>query len=95
MEADPAGENIALVIELRQATDGEWYIRVDGTSTIERLPLAPAILVARLWHAHTSGVLRGIIQLHGSDLSAPIQSNVQLERLVRAWLLGGTTVLQP
>ena len=92
MDAEPAGEYIALVVRLQLAADGKWYIHVDGTSQPAAIPLAPATLVVRLWRSAGTGLLRGTIGLHGSNYWAPIQSNVQLEELTWAWLsIGGNT----
>jgi hypothetical protein len=64
-------------------------VYADSADTSRAIPLAPLTLVVRLWRSSPAGTLRGSIELHGSDRWAPIQSNGQLEELVRAWLLGG------
>lgn len=89
MEAESSGEYIGLVVQLEADADGHWHISVDGTATIPALPLLPLALVVRLWRTTDTGTLRGHIQLAASDQSAPIQSNAQLEQLIRAWLLPG------
>jgi hypothetical protein len=89
MESEPTGDYIAIVVQFRTAADGAWYVYVEGTDKVEAIPLAPLMLVVRLWRANDTHVLRGTIRLHGSDHWAPIQSNAQLEDLVRAWLLSG------
>jgi hypothetical protein len=86
VDAEPAGDYIALVVRLQAAADGMWYVHVDGTSQVASIPLAPATLVVRLWRSADTGLLRGTIGLHGSNYWAPIQSNLQLEELTRAWL---------
>ena len=89
MESEPTGDYIAIVVQLRMAADGTWYVHVEGTDKVEAIPLAPVMLVVRLWRANDTHLLRGTIRLHGSDHWAPIQSNAQLESLVRAWLFSG------
>lgn len=86
MEPTPIGETMALVIRLRAAADGQWLLDVDGTSTLEALPLLPATFVVQLWRSNTTKVVRGTIQLHGSQHVASIQGNVQLLDLLREWL---------
>lgn len=83
-----AGEYLTLVARLAATTDGSWRISVDGSRTAG-VPLAPATLVMRLWRNPQTGLLRGSVQLLGSDEWAPIQSNAGLERLVRSWLFEG------
>ena len=89
MESDPTGSYISLVMQLETAADGKWYIHVDDAGATRVIPLTPATLVLRLWRVGETGLLRGTIRLRGGDHWAPIQSNTQLEELVRAWLLGG------
>ncbi len=89
MESEPAGSYVALVVRLQADADGRWFVYVDGTDPIPPIPLAPLTLVLRLWRSSDTGVLRGSVRRHGSDQWAPIQSNTQLEDLVRAWLFGG------
>jgi hypothetical protein len=90
-----SGEYISLVVRLQAAADGTWYLYIDGANTPHAIPLAPMTLVVRLWRARPTGPLRGSIRLHGSDRWAPIQSNDQLEELVRAWLLSGESTTGP
>jgi hypothetical protein len=87
VEPAPEGDYIALVVSLQAAANGVWSIVVDGTPGMRAIPLAPVKLILRLWRAHDSGTLRGTVRLHGTDRWAPIQSNVQIEQLVQAWLL--------
>lgn len=87
MTPGSTGEYIGLVARLQRAADGSWYVHVDGTNEITTIRLVPATLIIRLWRSSDTGVLRGTVQLHGSSYWAPIQSNAQLEELVRAWLL--------
>jgi hypothetical protein len=89
MESEPTGDYIAIVLQLRAATDGTWYVNIEGTHSAKAIPLVPLTLVVRLWRVSGKDVLRGSIRIQGSDHWAPIQSNIQLEELVRAWLLGG------
>jgi len=91
MESEPTGAYIALVVQLRAATDGTWYMTIEGTHSAKAIPLVPLTLVVRLWRITDTEVLRGSIRLHGSDHWAPIQSNTQLEQLARAWLSAGRT----
>lgn len=85
--SEPAGEYITLVIRL-QATSGDgWSVQVESDETAITLPLLPTTFVVRLWRSADTGVLRGTIQLHGTDYSAPIQSNDRIEALLRAWLV--------
>ena len=91
LEPEPASGYTALVVRVQPATDGQWYIYVDGTKRVDPILLLPLTLVVRLWRAADTGLLRGRIQLHGSDQWVPIQSNTQLEDLLRAWLFGGTS----
>jgi hypothetical protein len=87
VEHTPIGESIALVLRLHEAADGQWLLHVDGTNVAEVIPLAPATLVVQLWRSSNTKVLRGTIQLHGSQHTATIQGNMQLVELIRAWLL--------
>lgn len=89
MDTEPAGEYIALVVRVQPNVDGTWYVYADGVNTAEAFPLVPITLVLRLWRSRATGVLRGGIQLHGSDSWVPIQSNTQIEELVRTWLSSG------
>ncbi|MEO7911034.1 MAG: hypothetical protein ABIV47_15430 [Roseiflexaceae bacterium] len=95
MEAGSSGEYISLVVRLQAAADGTWYVHVDGANTPHAFALTPITLVVRLWHASSTGTLRGSIRLHDSDHWAPIQSNGQLEELIRAWLLNGQNGTEP
>jgi hypothetical protein len=88
VEPAPEGSYIALVVSLQAAADGAWSIVVDGTPGMLSIPLVPVKLILRMWRAHDSGALRGTVRLHGTDRWAPIQSNVQIEQLVQAWLFG-------
>jgi len=87
LEPTPSGDSIALVVRLQAAADGGWYLHVDGTNTLEAIPLAPATLIMHLWRASDTRVLRGTIQLCGTKHVAAIQGNAQLIELMRAWLL--------
>ena len=89
MVPESVGNYINIVVTLQAANDGKWYIHVDGTNTAQAIPLVPLTLIVRLWRASETGLLRGTIRLHGSDYSVPVQSNAQLEKLVRVWLLSG------
>jgi len=91
MESEPAGSYVALVVRLQTAADGRWYVYVDGTDRVDAIPLVPLTLVVRLWRSNDSDVLRGSIQRQGGDQWAPIQSNTQLEELVRAWLFSSSS----
>jgi hypothetical protein len=91
MGSEHAGDYSGLVVQLRASIDGTWYVDIEGTSSAKAIPLQPMTLVVRLWRASATDVLRGTIRLHGSEHWAPIQSNLQLEELVRAWLLGDST----
>jgi hypothetical protein len=96
---EPADEYIGLVVRLQTAHDGTWYISVDGTQEARMIPLVPLTVVLRLRRVRQTGVLRGTIELQGTTLSAPIQTNRQLEELVRVWLYGednlGQTRINP
>ena len=94
MSAESSGEYIALVVRLQANADGNWSVSVDGTTIIHALPLPPLALIVRLWRSVDTGILRGSIRLSQSDQWAPIQSNVQLEQLVQAWLLSGPGLSQ-
>ena len=89
MDREAPGEYIALVIRLQADRDGTWRLSVDGTTTSQALPLQPLALVVRLWRTTDTGILRGNIRLFESNQWVPIQSNTQLEQLIRAWLLPG------
>jgi hypothetical protein len=84
---ETAGAYLALVIRLEPDQHGQWQISVDGTTVIPPRSLPPTTLIVRLWRTPEAELLRGTIRL-GTDDSpwAPIQSNAQLEALVRAWL---------
>jgi len=60
---------------------------LEGTHAPLDLPLAPLTLVVRVWRSSDSRLLRGQMQIHGSDFWVPIQSHAQLEQLIRTWLL--------
>lgn len=91
----PSGEYISLVVRLQRATDGTWSIFADDAATTHVIPLAPMTLVVRLWRSGPEGILRGSIELQGLNRRAPIQSNSQLEELIRAWLLSGDNATGP
>lgn len=91
MESESSNEYIALVVQLRAAGDGTWYIDIEGTHSAKAIPLAPLTLVVRLWRISGTEALRGSIRLTNSDRWAPLQTNTQIEELVRAWLLSGHT----
>jgi hypothetical protein len=91
MEPSSHGEYIALVVRLQATAEGTWQLHVDGADGPRVLPLAPLTLVIRLWRSSDRRLLRGVVRLDGNDRWAPLQSNAQLEELVRAWLLSGTT----
>jgi len=91
MEPSSRGEYIALVVRLQTTAEGTWQLYVDGADGQRVLPLAPLTLVIRLWRSSDRRLLRGVVRLDGNDRWAPLQSNAQLEELVRAWLLGGAT----
>jgi hypothetical protein len=93
VEPEPLGEYLSLVVRVHANNDGEWNLSIDGIDETLVLPLVPATFVIRLWRATATGMLRGTIQHIDTDHSAPIQSNSQLEQLVRAWLtIGGSVV---
>ncbi|HEY0737939.1 MAG TPA: hypothetical protein VGD69_23680 [Herpetosiphonaceae bacterium] len=89
MAAEPNGDYTTLVVRLYMGADGAWYVSVDGTHQLEALPLKPVTLIIRLWQQTGTGIVRGSIRLHDGDQTVPIQTNVGLEELVRAWLLAG------
>lgn len=95
MDPEPTGNYVSLVVQLEPAADGKWYVRVDSAGTTQAIPLAPATLIIRLWRTNETGMLRGTIRLHSSNQWAPIQSNGQLEELIRAWLLSGESTTEP
>jgi hypothetical protein len=83
------GDYQTLIVRLGTADGGTWHLVVDGSWPMPPIPLAPATLVMRLWRNHESGVLRGSLQLHGSEERALFHCNAALERLVQRWLFGG------
>jgi hypothetical protein len=85
MEAEAAGEYIVLVVRLQAAADGSWELFVDDQTRTQRVPLKPATFVVRLRRMANQGLLRGSIRLDGNSW-APLQSNAQLEQLIRGWL---------
>ncbi len=85
VEAGPTGDYLTLVVGVRPGTDGTWYVYVAGTHTIPPISLKPATLIVRL--SRSVGMLRGTIQLEGTDFVAPIHTNRQLQALLRAWLV--------
>jgi len=91
MEPSSSGEYIALVVQLQRTSEGTWQLQVDGADGRRVLPLAPLRLIVRLWRSSDRRLLRGVVRLDGNDQWVPLQSNAQLEALVRAWLLGGST----
>lgn len=84
MPPDSPEEYIAFVLYLRRTSDGVWNLTVDQKDGKQAYALVPITLVVRLWRARVGGILRGAIRLHDSDRWAPIQSNGQLEELIRA-----------
>ena len=88
MELTSSGESLAVVVQLKQDAGGQWCVYVDGTDTHQALPLAPLTLVVQVWLAGEARVMRGNIQLYGTQHAAPVQSNGQLIELVQAWLIG-------
>jgi hypothetical protein len=88
VEDEFAGEYSVYILHVHATADGTWVVQLDGTRDPITAPLQPLMLTMRLWHAHETGLLRGMIRLHGTDLVAPIQTNNQLEQIVRHWLLG-------
>lgn len=89
MEAEPTGTYSALVVRIEPTGNGTWFVYVDGTGDERVFALRPATFVVRLWRTTTTGTLRGSIQLHGSERTAPLQTNEQLTTLLHAWLDGG------
>ena len=77
--------------QLRVAADGTWYVDIEGTHTAIDLPLRPLSLVVRLWRVGHNGLLRGSIRRLDSDQWIPLQSNVRLEELLRAWLMDSSS----
>ena len=89
METDSSGNDIGLVVRLRLAADGLWYLSIDGTTGAQTIPLTPVTLIIRLRRSGASGVLRGSLRLHGGDVVAPIQLGSQIEALLYTWLSQG------
>jgi hypothetical protein len=89
MEAEAADEYIVLIVRLQAAADGSWELFVDDQTRTQRVPLKPATFIVRLRRIGNQGILRGSVRLDGNDGRAPLQSNVQLEELIRAWLFKG------
>ena len=77
---------IAMVVSLSPVSDGTWTLAVDGANGRVVLPPVPATFIVRLRKQDSSGLIRGTIQLHGSAIVAPVQTNRQIEALLRAWL---------
>jgi hypothetical protein len=69
-----------------QGGEGDCTLVVDSAAGQERIALRPATLVIRLWRSGSSMIVRGSISLEGASIVAPIQSNANLEQLLRAWL---------
>lgn len=88
MEGGSDGEYIVLVVRVQEDAKGVWHLHVDGANGTMDIPLMPLDLVVRLWRSHQSGILRGTIRLQNGPLSAPFQSNAQLEQLIHTWLSG-------
>jgi hypothetical protein len=86
MYVQPDDTVIALVVSLSRAADGTWALAVDGANGQALLSLAPATFIVRLRQNNSSGLIRGTIHLHGSAIVAPVQTNQQIEALLRAWL---------
>jgi len=82
---EPAGDYVAVVVRLQQAGNGQWWLHVAGSASVEPLPLVPLQFTVRLWRAKT-GIVRGRLQLQGNDVWVPFQSTTQLEALIRDWL---------
>jgi len=87
VEQPLSGDYLALVLQLHPAADGTWQVSIVEPTTVQIVPLSPATVIMRLWRVAGTGVLRGTLRLQGTDICAPLQSNAQLEALVRAWLL--------
>jgi hypothetical protein len=80
------GETFVLLVRLYQSSDGTWRIDMHGTHTIERLRLLPATFLVQLWRAADAELLRGTIELCGSERSAVLQGNGELIDLLQAWM---------
>jgi hypothetical protein len=57
-----------------------------GTHTIEQLRLLPATFLVQLWQTADAELLRGTIELCGSERSAVMQSSGELIDLLQAWM---------
>lgn len=81
------GEYQSLIVRIANTATGSQLV-IDSDETQQRVALPPAIFVVRLWRDSGTLTLRGYINLHGSDIHAAIQSNADLERLIKVWLFG-------
>ena len=86
MEQLPAGEYVTLVVQLSQAGDGSWRLRVDGLDGTEQYALRPMTAVVRLHRSAQGAILRGTIRLEQEALVAPLQTSDAIGTLLRAWL---------
>lgn len=79
-----------LLVDVSKGSDGRWRIVVNDTHRERIYPLVPGGLLIRLWRAPETGILRGTVQLRGTEYEAPIHTNDRLEAMVRDWLAGGS-----
>lgn len=86
MDAQAGDNYITFIVRLQQSEDGVCRIEVAGAFPVQLVGVTDAPLVIRLWRYRAAGVLRGRIELAGTEYWAPIQSNDQIEALVRQWL---------
>ena len=89
MDLSPVGETLALTLHIGSAEQGSWQIRVGGARH-SAYALAPATLVISLWCPIDAHVVRGTIQLVGSECRQVVfQSSDQLLELLQHWAGGG------
>ena len=87
LDSEPDGQPILLVAELRRAR-GRWRIRVEQANVTAEYALRPTTVVIRLWRSADGRLLRGRLQVAGSDSWAPFQSNDELRHMLGSWLAG-------
>lgn len=87
MQSTPVGDTLLLVVRLHADAEGRWHIDVDGTHTYTSVPLVPATLILHVWRTGDQHLLRGNVELYGSEHSAALQSSDKLVDLLRAWLI--------
>lgn len=85
MDMPSPGESVTLIVRLHESAAG-WLVTVDSGGRGDHIPLMPTTLLIHLWQPSDASVLRGTVQLLGSQQTAVFQSSAQLVTVVQHWL---------